>query len=61
MNKNNKKGASVSKRYMKREGVYKTPEGTFQARKCINGIKFCKTFTLKRNAVNYLKTLTNPS
>ena len=43
--------------YSKTGSVYKTPSGTFRARKNVNGTNFSKNFTRKREALNYLNSL----
>jgi hypothetical protein len=49
----------MRKTYAKRSNVYRTPEGTFCARKCVKGVKVCKTFKLKRDAVNYINKISS--
>lgn len=61
---NNKTTSKVAKatmkntsKYSKKGSVYKTPSGTFRARKNVNGTNFSKNFTRKRDAMNYLNSL----
>lgn len=44
-------------KYSKSGSVYKTPSGTFRARKSVNGVNYSKNFTRKREAMSYLNSL----
>lgn len=54
MSTRSKSKSSVGKTYKRRSGVYKTPEGTYQAQKMVNGKRYNKTFKLKREAIAYI-------